>query len=109
MSPLLISNLLPPEIEAPLLWKLRKGRATNGIESGLRLPFPTNKSRHVSRNCDSVEIGCGFPLIGKMNPVSEIELLLWALGAWEFLGRASPQETREEEAVSLEAAGWLRR
>lgn len=66
LLPLLISNLPPTEIKTPLLSKLRKSRATNGTESGLRVPFPTNKSRHVSRNRDSVETGCGFSLTGKM-------------------------------------------
>lgn len=97
LSPLWTSKCLPIPI------KQRKGTAANNIEYSLRAPFPTNKSRHVSRNCDSVEIGCGFSLTVKMNHVTWKELLPGARGAREFLGRSSPQETWEEEGVGLEA------
>lgn len=49
-----------------------------------------------------------FPLLVKWS-VSWKELLPWALGTKEFLRRASPQDTWEEEDVGLEAVGLLHR
>lgn len=70
------------------------------------MPFPTNKSRQVSRNCDSVEIRCGFSLLGKMT-IEESSPGHWEPGSsWGELHLRRPGRRRPGQ---LEAAGLLHR